>query len=573
MARGRAHSHTQSVATRISSVELEADALCTEILNVHELRHEPLRSARSDVRLCQSLNQIWRDENARRAAIGLGRLEDQATGATPHSAAAKRNVLPPLPRRLNAELKAIDNLLARPPVAQTPLPPSQGESSQQSQDLLCQPASQNSEEMAAAAAAAAESQGEGGLSELLALHAAAGGTPLPESQQSHDSELQGLVGGGGGAGASFSQLSEDGASLAGQMDNLRRVSDASSASRRLSTNSVLSNNPEVDAAMLDEEVYLSGGASQGLFDADDHDASSPGGGASPGGAAQDLLDDANAQYPFFGESDIPHANGLDSEIIEIEVDRIKQLASGQERQQEAERIELAVRAQVAGVSTVSVSEQTGTVLVEASAMPWLRAGEEDDEEWVGRLEAAVLSAIRSVNHIGRSTSARNVDIEAEVAASQMEMREVMQHQQPQPRTHDWDWASVLQKPAAGGDGGEAAEAMEAEEEDEGSWQQHDQAGSPKDGEGFFAEAPEDDDNAFSSFPADDWGDGEGAYYGGYGFGEGDEDDEDEEEGGGGAGWSIPQYDGSGDAADEDEQMLYGSGASASWAGCLRCLPA
>ena len=197
---------------------------------------------------------------------------------------------------------------------------------------------------------------------------------------------------------------------------------------------------------------------------------------------RDLLDDANAQYPFFGESDIPHANGLDSEIIEIEVDRIKQLASGQERQQEAERIELAVRAQVAGVSTVSVSEQTGTVLVEASAMPWLRAGEEDDDEWVGRLEAAVLSAIRSVNHIGRSTSARNVDIEAEVAASQMEMREVMQHQQPQPRTHDWDWASVLQKPAAGGDGGEAAEAMEAEEEDEGSWQQHDQAGSPKDGE-------------------------------------------------------------------------------------------
>ena len=154
--RGRAHELTlQSVATRISSVELEADALCTEILNVHELRHEPLRSARSDVRLCQSLNQIWRDENARRAAIGLGRLEDQATGATPHSAAAKRNVLPPLPRRLNAELKAIDNLLARPPVAQTPLPPSQGESSQQSQDLLCQPASQNSEEMAAAAAAAA----------------------------------------------------------------------------------------------------------------------------------------------------------------------------------------------------------------------------------------------------------------------------------------------------------------------------------------------------------------------------------------------------------------------------------
>ena len=82
--RGRAHELTlQSVATRISSVELEADALCTEILNVHELRHEPLRSARSDVRLCQSLNQIWRDENARRAAIGLGRLEDQATGATP----------------------------------------------------------------------------------------------------------------------------------------------------------------------------------------------------------------------------------------------------------------------------------------------------------------------------------------------------------------------------------------------------------------------------------------------------------------------------------------------------------
>ena len=67
--RGQTHGlQLQSDAERVSSVELEADALYGDIVNVHDVSHEPLQSARDDLRLVASLNQIWQDENARRAS-------------------------------------------------------------------------------------------------------------------------------------------------------------------------------------------------------------------------------------------------------------------------------------------------------------------------------------------------------------------------------------------------------------------------------------------------------------------------------------------------------------------------
>ena len=62
-------------------------------------RYEPLESARADVRLVQSLGQVWREEAERREAVGLPR--NAAADSTPRSAAARRQRLPPPPKKVH----------------------------------------------------------------------------------------------------------------------------------------------------------------------------------------------------------------------------------------------------------------------------------------------------------------------------------------------------------------------------------------------------------------------------------------------------------------------------------------
>ena len=120
--RGQTHGlQLQSDAERVSSVELEADALYGDIVNVHDVSHEPLQSARDDLRLVASLNQIWQDENARRASKGLPKLDEDAS--TPRSAVAARNAPPPQSNNVLHQLRSIDDALARPPPAPPPMVP------------------------------------------------------------------------------------------------------------------------------------------------------------------------------------------------------------------------------------------------------------------------------------------------------------------------------------------------------------------------------------------------------------------------------------------------------------------
>ena len=438
----RGHVHglgLQSAAERIGNVELEADATCSDILNSHDVIYEPLAAARADVRLCQSLNQIWRDENARRDAIGLPRLEDGGNAATPHSAAAKRSVLPPLPARLAAELRVIDGLLAAPP----PDPPAAADVGDASR-LNSTPGIDG--EVAGDGGAVADG-GDGGrirddLSEILALDEADGGRGGAAaeheavSQVSRRSSLGGdsqpdsqpafplestpraasrlSIGSIGGA----SQLSADGASLAAHLDDLCSSRPSSNAGGQHSRT----------AAAIDAEVYKSGGASQGhSYEEEPEDAIGgpirpivwPGGG--------ELGEDLGGN--FFG-SDEPELGHVEMETVEVEVEQIRRMPAGTARQREAERIELAVLG-VLGVTMVSVSEQTGTVQVEASAARWLQEGKLTErftaDEFIRLLEQAVLDAIASVKHEGRRAAAGA--LEAEIEASQMEMQEVMQHVQ------------------------------------------------------------------------------------------------------------------------------------------------
>ena len=64
---------------------------------------------------------------------------------------------------------------------------------------------------------------------------------------------------------------------------------------------------------------------------------------------------------------------LETEVVEVMVEELARLEPGIERQRESERIELAVRNQVAGVLDVTVSEATGKVTIEASMLPWIRS--------------------------------------------------------------------------------------------------------------------------------------------------------------------------------------------------------
>jgi hypothetical protein len=65
----------QSAAERQTCVELEADALCDEILNRHEVRRTPLRDARVDVIASNRLSLALIATNRRYAARHSGTLE------------------------------------------------------------------------------------------------------------------------------------------------------------------------------------------------------------------------------------------------------------------------------------------------------------------------------------------------------------------------------------------------------------------------------------------------------------------------------------------------------------------
>ena len=65
----------QSAAERQTCVELEADALCDEILNRHEVRRTPLRDARVDVIASNRLSLALIATNCRYAARHSGTLE------------------------------------------------------------------------------------------------------------------------------------------------------------------------------------------------------------------------------------------------------------------------------------------------------------------------------------------------------------------------------------------------------------------------------------------------------------------------------------------------------------------
>ncbi|KAL3922156.1 MAG: hypothetical protein SGPRY_004658 [Prymnesium sp.] len=94
----RGHTHgldASSPLPRVSSTELEADCNCVAILNPQSAPHEPLQSARRDVRLVQSLSQLWSDEAHRRRTKGLPPLSEEV--ATPASEVTRRSELPKLP--------------------------------------------------------------------------------------------------------------------------------------------------------------------------------------------------------------------------------------------------------------------------------------------------------------------------------------------------------------------------------------------------------------------------------------------------------------------------------------------
>lgn len=389
--RGHAHGlHLQSPLDRVTSVELEADAIVGEVLNARDVSHEPLRSARNDVRLVQSLNQIWRDEAERRAALGLPRL-DESEG-TPQSAAARRCKLPALPRKIERELQQIDSLLASSPAVPSPRDsPSPG---------------------AVAGTRPIAGVADGTLSQLLA---AAEDTSTPRiDDHSPDAGMQ-------PADAS-TQLSAGEASCAALIDGL---AEAAHDEDGLARQSPVDLRP---AAVIDEEVYLMGGASQAMHSSqsqaiDEESAAAP---------ILDFHTDDGGNIEEF-EACFDVGGEHEHEIFEMLVPHVASLSSPDLRKREAEKIELAVRT-VEGVTSVSVGETTGIVSIEVSAAPWLRGmcghlpgmPPDVDKQWPKIAEMAVLRAIRRVDESVTCTT--DLGLVEEVRASQAEYDEAIASQ-------------------------------------------------------------------------------------------------------------------------------------------------
>ena len=164
----------------------------------------------------------------------------------------------------------------------------------------------------------------------------------------------------------------------------------------------------------DEDVYLSGGMSQssrvGLNDEGQRDAAAW---------------DEGGLY-LVGEDEEENAAAMDApyevDLIELAVDQVSL------SQQAAERIELAVRA-VRGVLSVTVSETTGRVSVEAAAAPWMgsqprgSAGRAADGRTMATAGWRCLNVLYATRLCGSfaAKSISNGGIEDDIKASQAEV--------------------------------------------------------------------------------------------------------------------------------------------------------
>ena len=457
--RGRAHGlHMQSIAERSSYIELECDALADELLNAKDVRHEPLSSARSDVRLVQSLNQIWQEEAARRADQGLSPEDCEAT---PQSAASKRTTLPPLPGGVQRQLHELDSLLARTQPAPPPPAP-----------LLASAAIGMCETSVVPTAAATTGDGlasmpnEDGTISQLVLGATAYGshaharTNSQHRVQSEDRDSQGRMGLDDGL-QSDSQLSAGEASCAALLNELAA---GSAAGARSPSPEAVDNPSEL---LPDEAAYLSGGASQVASQLHEEslrfeaEASQDREGSSHENSSHASLPEGSQGFVALRngtaavgrisladhDDDSMYADdhalaALESETLEVAVDMIARLPHMLDRRAAAERIEVAVRA-LPGVMGVSVSESTGTVAIEASEAPWLRGA--SAEGWLADLEKEVLCEIERLGYAASSV-AHGTALEAEFEASQIEYRalETQARAEAQEGSHQ---RAEVQKPA------------------------------------------------------------------------------------------------------------------------------
>ena len=432
----------------------------------HDTRTLTSHPCRLQVRLVESLNQVWQEERERRAALGLP--EQASADATPESAARSRSTLPPPPRKVAQTLHAIDGLLARPPppppttttttTIMAPRPfdlshavPDVALGSHVDLDGLSGTLSQLVEADRLMGARRSPSKpveagrlmGGGTLPQAEAERRAAGLQAQPEAcssqrsiaESSADSCAALLNDLATNEGAELSDLAADeGAELAELSDEVAYVGGemlASQSQRDASQRSQLS------VAELDEEVYKSGGASQAYgidpnpnraddgmrpgidaaWPAADDDAHGGLGGGTGGFSGGDFGEAADDTFEAaYGES------AADVETLELLVPSVARLGSAVERRREAERIEIAARG-VRGVLSVSVSEASGVVNVEASALPWLQTHRgAASSGWLDELQYEVLSAISSVKHA--AIAPRPLRLEEEIAASQAEMRAI-----------------------------------------------------------------------------------------------------------------------------------------------------
>ena len=157
------------------------------------------------------------------------------------------------------------------------------------------------------------------------------------------------------------------------------------------------------SAAVDVEVYLSGGVSQGYTHLS-------GVGHGSGRVDDDATGDDQG-YAELEEADFLGADaGFESESIELVVEQLRQLGEKEARRRAAERLERAVRA-VCGVTSVSASEATGSVLIEASALLWLRAGQSNRlDDWPWKLESEIIGVIRSLGMAARSAAFANLEV-------------------------------------------------------------------------------------------------------------------------------------------------------------------
>ncbi|KAL1526822.1 hypothetical protein AB1Y20_015514 [Prymnesium parvum] len=431
---------TNSPLPRVASTELEADCDRQHILNPRDVLYEPIRSARRDVRLVQSLNQIWADEEQRRRANGMPALSAEA--ATPASEVARRTRLPPPPPEVERELEVLEANLGQPlPVPTRTAPPEQRRPT---------PLWSLAAEGPARGGALLSIPGDNPTSHAN-MEGAAGCGDAANTASASIGDSEGRSDGTVGSLGDLLALEEQGAVFesrsradAAQSSQLGQQSPHSGPSLGSLLSEMCSKRPGEE---MDVEIYRSGGASQ----AESHqDASSysqvtsehrrPQGEANEGefsglSRASTSVDDyaATSLQPQLGSSqpcaqglehgDAPEDDDVDGEQEECHTHaEYTQFAAPQGdpadcallahsyasqawRREAAECVERHVRA-VVGVHGVSVSEHTGTVMVEAISTS------------MNNTSQIVHSIRRVIQGIGLLVEEAVEDLEGDIAASQ-----------------------------------------------------------------------------------------------------------------------------------------------------------